>query len=204
MKKFMIVLILLVIAGVFVFFRLSNSRKKDTASGEGSKSISVKIEEPTGTVTAGQQEKVMQLSSPVFKENQAIPADYTCDGKGINPPLHMEGVPLGTKALALVADDPDALSGVFTHWIVWNIDPSVSDIAENSTPPQSVQGENGAGKAGYVAPCPPSGEHHYRFKLYALDTKLDLGPQTNQKNLEDNMIGHILAKSEVVATYGRR
>lgn len=141
------------------------------------------------------------VRSPVFENHKPIPRKYSCDGDEVNPPMIVEGVPAATKTLALVVDDPDAPSGTFDHWIVWNI-PTQGKIAENSVP--GIQGLNSAGKQSYFGMCPPSGTHRYFFKVYALDTKLDLNPNaTRKKDLEKAMQGHILAKGELVGLYQR-
>jgi len=138
------------------------------------------------------------ISSPVFKNQEPIPTAYTCEGANINPPLGIEGIPKGTKTLALIMDDPDAVSGTFVHWLVWNISP-MKMIDENSKP--GIEGKNGAGKNGYTGPCPPSGTHRYFFKVYALDTIIDLPVSTGKETLERAMKGHILAKAELIGYY---
>lgn len=143
----------------------------------------------------------MKLSSSVFENNQLIPAKYTCDGEDINPPLQISEVPEGTKSLALIIDDPDAPMGTWDHWIVWNINPSVSFIKENSVPEGGVQGMNDFGKQPYGGPCPPSGTHRYFFKLYALDKELELDSSSKKEVLERAMEGHILDKAELVGLY---
>jgi Raf kinase inhibitor-like YbhB/YbcL family protein len=105
--------------------------------------------------------------------------------------------------LALIVDDPDAPSGTFVHWLVWNIDPQTKSIAANTIPAGAKQGTTSAGKTGYVAPCPPSGSHHYIFKLYALDTMLDLTPNAGKDNLEQAMQGHTLDSAELISLYKR-
>lgn len=112
-----------------------------------------------------------KLTSSAFENNGPIPAKYTCDGEGINPPLTIENIPDGTQSLALIVEDPDAPNGTYDHWIVWNIDP-VSHIRENSIP--GISGRNSNGVTGYHPPCPPSGSHRYIFKLYALSARPDL------------------------------
>ncbi len=145
----------------------------------------------------------LQLSSPAFAHEGAIPARYTCDGQDINPPLAFGNVPAGTKSLALIADDPDAPVGMWVHWVMWNIPPETREIRENSVPAGGVQGLNDWKKNLYGGPCPPSGTHRYFFKLYALDTKLTLAPATTKTALERAMTGHILARGELMGTYRR-
>jgi len=153
----------------------------------------------------GQQQGVrttMQITSPAFAANQPIPMKYSCEGQSINPQLNISGVASGAKSLALILHDPDApLAGGFTHWVLFNIDPKTSVIAENSVPQGAVVGANGAGQSMYVGPCPPSGVHHYHFMLYALDQTLGLDQKATQADLEKAMAGHILDQTELIGTY---
>jgi Raf kinase inhibitor-like YbhB/YbcL family protein len=143
----------------------------------------------------------LTVKSPVFAHNTVIPKKYTCDGDGINPPMIIEGVPEQTKSLSLIMDDPDATSGTFLHWIVWNIPPHVSKIGENMIP--GVEGINSARRKGYTSPCPPSGTHRYFFKVYALDTELSLASNSSVSDLEVAMEGHVVAKGEIIGLYRR-
>ena len=145
----------------------------------------------------------MILSSPVFLHNQYIPAKYSCNGLDINPPLRIKGVPAGAQSLAFIVDDPDAPNGDWVHWLVWNIKPEIKEIEENSVPVGAVQGITSFGQNKWGGPCPPTGTHHYHFKLYALDKVLDLGTQSNKAELEQAMNGHILETSELVGLYKR-
>jgi Raf kinase inhibitor-like YbhB/YbcL family protein len=144
----------------------------------------------------------MKISSSALSDGGSIPAKYTCDGADTSPPLSIEGVPPAAKSLALIMDDPDAPSGTFDHWIVWNIDPKTIAIAEGKSPP-GVVGKNGFGKSGYGGPCPPSGEHRYYFKLYALDTTLNLPPSSKKADVQNAMKGHTLADAQLMARYKR-
>ncbi len=146
----------------------------------------------------------MQLTSPAFEHEKDIPSQYTCDGQNINPPLKIEAVPENTESLALIIDDPDAPSGTFIHWLVWNIDPKTNKIEENSVPQGAIEGMTNFGETGYGGPCPPSGTHRYFFKLYALDTELDLTPNAGKDNLEQAMQGHILDSTELIGLYSRQ
>ena len=143
----------------------------------------------------------LMIKSSAFANNGSIPTKYTCDGEDVNPPLNIEGIPQETQSLALTVDDPDAPMGTWDHWVVWNISPS-NEIKENTTP--GVQGVNDFRKHSYGGPCPPSGTHRYFFKVYALDTKLNLSPNSRKKELEKAMQGHILAKGETIGRYSRR
>ncbi len=144
----------------------------------------------------------LKLTSPAFEDNGMIPAKYTCDGNDINPELLIEGIPAEAKSLVLIVDDPDAPVGTWDHWIVWNI-PVVSKIGENSVPEGAVQGLNDFKKHDYGGPCPPSGTHRYMFKLYALDTTLDLDSNSKKGDVEKAMEGHILAQTKLVGLYSR-
>jgi Raf kinase inhibitor-like YbhB/YbcL family protein len=146
----------------------------------------------------------MVLTSSAFGNNEAIPQKYTCRGDGMNPPLEIKEVPGEAKSLALVVDDPDAPSGTFDHWVVWGFAPETAEIHEGSVPADATQGANGTGAVGWTAPCPPSGTHHYHFKLYALDGSLDLNEGATKSALEDAMKGHILTQTELVGTYAKQ
>jgi Raf kinase inhibitor-like YbhB/YbcL family protein len=145
----------------------------------------------------------MKISTHAFSERRAIPERFTADGKNVNPPLVISGVPTEVKSLALIVDDPDAPMGVWSHWLVWNIKPGTSAIEEDSVPAGAVVGRNDAGTAKYVGPSPPSGTHRYFFRLYALDTKLDLPAGSPRADLDAAMHGHILARAELLGRYGR-
>ncbi|MFA4854526.1 MAG: YbhB/YbcL family Raf kinase inhibitor-like protein [Candidatus Omnitrophota bacterium] len=143
----------------------------------------------------------MKLSSPEFKHNAFIPAKFTCQGQGVNPTLIIEGIPLGTKSLALIMDDPDALRVNFVHWVVYDI-VVTSRIEENSIPGE--QGVNSLGGLDYVGPCPPTGVHRYFFKIYALDKMLNLGAVINKPSLEKAIGPHILDTAELVGLYKKK
>ncbi len=146
---------------------------------------------------------LMKIESTAFEHNRNIPAKYTCDDKNINPALTISGVPEGTKSLALIMDDPDAPAGIWVHWTLWNMDPTLKEITENSMK-EGIEGMTSFGKSGYGGPCPHSGTHHYFFKLYALDTILSIPETSNQEALEKAMEGHILASAELVGLYSRK
>jgi Raf kinase inhibitor-like YbhB/YbcL family protein len=146
----------------------------------------------------------MKLSSSVFTNGENIPIRYTCDGEDVNPPLFISGVPEGARSLALVMDDPDAPAGLWVHWTVWNIDPRTVEIPEDSVPAGAEQGLTSSGRREYGGPCPPDREHRYFFRLYALDTKLDLDPlQTGKDELKEAIHGHVLAQAELMGRYDR-
>jgi len=145
--------------------------------------------------------KELKVTSPTFQNNGFIPRKYTCDGADVNPPLNIEGLPEGTKSLVLVVDDPDAPRGTWDHWVVWNIPPT-QKIEEDSVP--GTEGINDSRRHSYGGPCPPSGTHRYFFKIYALDTRLDLSSNSRKRDAERVMTGHVLAKGEIVGLYSRR
>jgi Raf kinase inhibitor-like YbhB/YbcL family protein len=140
----------------------------------------------------------MKLSSPEFEHNQAIPAKFTCQGKDVSPALVIEDIPKEAKALSLIVDDPDAPMGTWVHWVLYDI-PLTDRIEENSIP--GKQGLNDFGRKNYGGPCPPSGEHRYFFKIYALDKKLDLPEGVSKQDLEEEMSGHILDQAELIGLY---
>jgi len=146
----------------------------------------------------------MQLTSPQFKNSDYLPDKYGCQGTNINPPLTINEVPAGAKSLALIVDDPDAPRGTWVHWVVFNIAPDTSEISEGSVPAGATQGINDFGKTSYGEPCPPFGEHRYFFKLYALDTTLDLDSKTTKQYLEQAMAGHVLAPAEIIGLFARK
>lgn len=142
----------------------------------------------------------LEVTSPAFEQMSAIPVKFTCDGENINPELAIKNIPEGTESLALIMDDPDAPSGDFVHWVMWNI-PLTGKIEENSAP--GVEGLNGRLQQGYTGPCPPSGTHRYFFKIYPLNTKLDLPENTGKEGLMKAMQGHSTVMYALVGTYSR-
>jgi len=151
----------------------------------------------------------MELTSTAFKPGELIPAKHTCDGPDVSPPLSWSDPPAGTKSFALISDDPDAPMGTWVHWVAWNIPGDARSLAENlpkkdSLPDGTKQGTTDFRRIGYGGPCPPSGTHRYFFKLYALDTTLNLPASTTKKDLEKTMQGHILAQAELMGKYRRR
>lgn len=154
----------------------------------------------------GQEVKMPQLTltSAAFKHSQPIPARFSCEGSDTSPPLAIEGVPKEAKALALIMDDPDAPAGTWVHWVLWNIDPSTKQIAQGSTPRGAEQGVNSWLRKGYGGPCPPSGQHRYFFRLYALSQRLNLPSNSTRKDLDRAMKGKILAQTELLGVYSRK
>ena len=146
----------------------------------------------------------ISIASPAFQSGAEIPAKFTCNGANVNPELKISGVPNQATSLVLIVDDPDAPHGLFTHWIVWNIDLKMTDVAENSAPAGGIQGTNDFGKRNYGGPCPPSGTHRYFFKIFALDTKLELKPSARRAELDAAMKGHVLAQGELMGRYSHK
>lgn len=145
----------------------------------------------------------MRIMSPAFSNGHRIPSLYTCDGDDINPELRFDGVPKNTKALALVVDDPDSPSGNWLHWSVWNIEPDVRVIEEDSVPDHACEGETDFSEVGYGGPCPGYGEHEYRFTIFALDAKLEVPEGAPRHLLEEAMKPHILSSAALTGRYQR-
>lgn len=150
----------------------------------------------------------MHLESAAFTHNGKIPAEFTCDGSNLSPPLTWSAPPANTQSLTLIVDDPDAPVGIFVHWVLFNLSGQTTSLpqhitAQSGLPDQSLQGRNDFGKLGYGGPCPPSGTHRYFFKLYALDTQLKLPSGATKAQVEAAMQGHILAAAELIGLYQR-
>ncbi len=158
-----------------------------------------------------EEEKKMdiEITSTAFDEGGMIPAKYTCDGPNISPPLAWSSVPENTVSIALICDDPDAPMGTWVHWVLFNLPPETKELPEDLPPKEIVsngakQGKNDSRRIGYSGPCPPGGTHRYYFKIYALDTKLDLEPGVVKKELVKAMGGHILGEGQLMGRYQRQ
>jgi len=145
----------------------------------------------------------MKIESTAFEHKQSIPSKYTCDGDNVSPELVFSEIPEGVKSFTLIVDDPDASTGMWVHWTIWNIAPETTKLTENTVPQGTTEGITDFGKPGYGGPCPHAGEHRYFFKLYALDTVLDLDESTDKLELESAMSSHILASAELIGFYAR-
>jgi Raf kinase inhibitor-like YbhB/YbcL family protein len=151
----------------------------------------------------------LEITSSAFSEGGSIPAQYTCDGKDVSPPLSWSGIPAGTKSLALICDDPDAPSGVWVHWVAYNIPASTSELPE-AVPARDeiagggLQGKNDFRKTGYGGPCPPGGTHRYVFTVYALDSDVTLAAGATKAQLLAAVRGHVLAEGKLTGKYSRR
>ena len=144
--------------------------------------------------------KLLKLSSPSFRENGMIPSEFTCEGRNVNPELNISDIPKDAKSLAIIVDDPDAPSGSFCHWVVWNI-PVTHCIHKQEN--HGATGMNDYGHHKYDGPCPPSGIHRYYFKIYALDCTLDIPVSSGKIQLESAMSDHILAFGCLTGRYNK-
>jgi Raf kinase inhibitor-like YbhB/YbcL family protein len=141
------------------------------------------------------------VRSTAFAEGEEIPERFTCDGKDLSPPLEWSGGP--AKAWALVVDDPDAPGGTFIHWVVLDIAPGTKSVETGEVPAGGMQGVNSSGRASYIGPCPPSGEHRYRFTLYALDARTGLTENAKLDGALDVIADHATSRGTIAATYSR-
>ncbi|BBB32042.1 conserved hypothetical protein [Thermotomaculum hydrothermale] len=153
----------------------------------------------------------LHLKSPEFKNGGKIPEIFTCDGKDLSPELEITGIPKGTKSLVLIMDDPNAPMGTWVHWVVYNIPATVKTLKRDFPkkpvlPDGTTQGKNSWGKIGYGGPCPPkiTGEHHYFFKLYAVDRKLNLPPGATKKEVLKAIKGHVRGRARLMGRYKRK
>lgn len=145
----------------------------------------------------------MTITSSAIQANGNILPQYTCDGANSSPPLTFSEIPMAAKSLVLVVDDPDAPSGTFTHWLLYDMPPSILAIPEGTQPQVGKTGTNDFGNAAYGGPCPPNGTHRYYFRLYALDAMLELPESAYRRTLEEAMAGHILESAKMVGVYAK-
>ena len=150
----------------------------------------------------------LEITSTAFSEGEMIPTRYTCDGPDVSPDLSWSGVPDAAKSLALICDDPDAPMGTWVHWVLFNIPSNASGLPAEIPSDDALEngarhGTNDFGRLGYGGPCPPGGTHRYYFKLYVLDTELNLDSGVTKDQLLDAMKGHILAEAQLMGTYKR-
>ena len=151
----------------------------------------------------------LSITSTAFKQGERIPSKYTCDGSDISPELEWSDVPEGAQSFTIIADDPDAPVGTWIHWVLYNVPGETRTLPEAippdaSLPDGSRQGKNSWGRPGYGGPCPPGGTHRYFFRLYALDTVLELKSGVSENDLLKAMKGHILAEAELMGLYSRK
>lgn len=143
----------------------------------------------------------MKITSSAFTNYGVIPQQYTCEGEGENPPLEIDNIPPDAKSLVLIVDDPDVPGGLFTHWVLWNITPDTLSIDEGSVPPGALEGENSTGEIGWIAPCPPTGTHHYRFQVFALSKLLSFPEGATRDEVESDMAQFVITRAELVGQY---
>ena len=152
----------------------------------------------------------LSLTTTAFRDGEQIPVRHTCDGEDLSPPLAWTGAPVETRTFALICDDPDAPRGTWVHWLIWNLPADAVELGQGVPPRPELQsgarqGLNDGRKIGYAGPCPPPGKpHRYFFRLYALDTALNLSPGVKRPDLEAAMAGHVLAEGTTMGVYQRR
>jgi Raf kinase inhibitor-like YbhB/YbcL family protein len=145
----------------------------------------------------------LDVTSSAFSEGQSIPEKYTCDGQNVSPPIKWSGASEKTKSIAIICEDPDAPSGTFSHWVLYDLPGSTKELAEGSSG-GGKEGVNGFGKKGYGGPCPPPGPaHRYFFRIYALDTESLSNAGSSKENITAAMQGHILAQRQLMGRYKR-
>jgi Raf kinase inhibitor-like YbhB/YbcL family protein len=153
-------------------------------------------------VAAASKKKTLTLTSTAFQNGGTIPVEFTCKGDGTSPALSWKNVPSGTKQFALIMEDPDTAIGTFVHWVVAEMAAKTRSIPENTEPADAFGGVNGAGRPGWIPPCPPSGVHRYIFTLYALSRKLSLPPGATAATLRGAMKGKVLSRAQLLGRYG--
>jgi Raf kinase inhibitor-like YbhB/YbcL family protein len=164
---------------------------------------------PTSVVEEGGQAMAFEVMSSAFAQGEPIPVKYTCDGDDISPPLAWGDPQEGVESFTLINDDPDAPVGTWVHWVLFNLPADARSLPERvppdaELPDGSRHGQNSWRRLGYGGPCPPSGTHRYFFKIYALDTSLQLEPGADKKQVLEAMAGHILAEAELMGVYSRQ
>jgi len=169
------------------------AKKRNTTTSNGGKTVNILI------------------TSDAFLEGEAIPTKYTCDGDDLSPDLRWSDIPPNTKSLALICEDPDAPSGMFTHWVLFDLPPTVTELPVGVSTAErlangAVQGQNDFKRIGYGGPCPPpnDSEHRYYFRIYALDTELQLQAGARREDVVHAMVGHVLAAGHLMGTYKRK
>jgi Raf kinase inhibitor-like YbhB/YbcL family protein len=155
------------------------------------------------TASEGGNDMSIQITSSAYTEGSKIPRLYTCDDENVSPPLSWTGVPSDTASLALIMDDPDASSGSWVHWVLYNLPSNLTGLDQGKNG-GGMDGKNDFNKLGYGGPCPPRGSNHrYVIKIYALDSSLDLKAGATKAQLENAMRGHILAQGQLLGRYAR-
>jgi Raf kinase inhibitor-like YbhB/YbcL family protein len=178
-----------------------------------SEAVLVSLVAKKRNTTTSKEEKTVNIliTSDAFLEGEAIPTKYTCDGDELSPDLRWSDIPPNTRSLALICEDPDAPSGTFTHWILFDLPPTVTELPEGVSTAErltngAVQGQNDFKRIGYGGPCPPpnDSEHRYYFRIYALDTELQLRSGARREDVAPAMVGHVLATGHLMGTYKRK
>lgn len=197
MKKILwvLLLVIVIVAVIFVF-----SPQKGSENGE---LIDLAPQEETKIAATS----TMKIESSAFMPDGSIPSNYTCDGVNINPPLSFSDVPENTQSLVLIMEDPDVPvsirpDGMWDHWVIFNIPHETREVKEGSEP-EGIQGMTTFGKPGYGGPCPPDREHRYFFKLFALDSTLDLLEGATKADVTKAMEDHIISSAELIGKYKR-
>ncbi len=190
---------IIILAALFLSNAIACSSRQQPAQPQA-------ISPPSVNNPSPQAKSELKLTSNAFKEGEAMPRGYTCDGANVSPPLEWTGVPKTAKTIAIIADDPDAPAGTWVHWVLYNLPADGLGLIENTPQTEAlngggVQGKNDFGKIGYGGPCPPSGTHHYFFKFYALDSELPLKPGATKAEVEKAMEGHIVGQAQLMGTY---
>jgi Raf kinase inhibitor-like YbhB/YbcL family protein len=198
-KRIVVFLIVIILLALF-FFTNTHSSPQNNLSTQINPSVTIR------KVT----KHAMTITSSAFKDKQTLPMTYSCDGEKISPPLEFNEVPINAKSLVLIMEDPDVPrtlkpDGMWDHWVVFNIPSSTTSIESGQTPPGLV-GQSTSGNTAYDPACPPSGEHRYFFKLYALDSMLmfDDPAKVTKQMVEDEMEDHIIDQAELVGLYERK
>lgn len=156
---------------------------------------------------AANQPAPLVVTSTAFTDGGPIPAEFTCDGDDVSPPLSWTGAPTGTRGIAIIVDDPDAPAGTWVHWVVYDLPPTIDGVsrdASSALPEPARHGKNNGGDATWRGACPPSGRHRYVHRVYALDTITSLVGTPTRDQLDAAMAGHVLATGELVGTYEKR
>jgi Raf kinase inhibitor-like YbhB/YbcL family protein len=191
-----LVIISVLIAGCAGLIDQAEPEQEEVADqAEGNQEDSPTVEEAM---------RKFELTSSAFDQGAQIPVKYSCDGEDIAPELTWNEPPVGTKSFVLIMDDPDAPVGTWVHWVVYNLSPETRSLPEGGElPTGALHGENSWARQDYGGPCPPGGTHRYFFKLYALDSVLDLPAGESKKSIELAMEGHILIQAELMGVFSR-
>ena len=196
-KLVLLMAVIILIAGSLVGYTWFRQKSDETPTDKTEIKPTTKFKK-----SVKKEVKAMKIASKAFSDSETIPDSFTCKGANINPLLTISDVPDSAKSLVLIMDDPDAPSGTanpgWVHWVIFNIDPSTTEIAEDSVPAGGILGVTDFGNARYGGPCPPSGTHHYHFSLFALDSLLGLSNGASKSDVEAAMANHVITKSDLI------